>query len=64
MNERDFVYWLNGFLEVGNPKTLNATQVKQIKDHLKLVMKKETPPRVRVRFDSDFARGYDKKLIC
>jgi lysyl-tRNA synthetase class 2 len=34
-----------GFIEVENPKTLNLRQTKTIKDHLKLVFKKETPKR-------------------
>jgi hypothetical protein len=37
MNERDFVYWLNGLMELGEPETLNAKQVQMIKDHLKYV---------------------------
>lgn len=43
MTERDFIYWLNGYLELSDAKTLTAEQVKCVKDHLKLVLKKETP---------------------
>lgn len=43
MTERDFVYWLNGYLELSTVETLNEEQVKCIKDHLKLVLKKKTP---------------------
>lgn len=43
MTERDFIYWLNGFLELSGATELDEKQVKCIKDHLKLVMKKETP---------------------
>lgn len=43
MNERDFVYWLQGYLEMSGAKTLNEEQVKIIKDHIKLVAVKVTP---------------------
>ena len=40
MNERDFVYWLSGFLENGT-KALTEEQVKTIKDHLALVVNRD-----------------------
>jgi hypothetical protein len=43
MNERDFIYWLQGFLELSGATTLNEQQVKIIKDHIALVMTKVTP---------------------
>lgn len=43
MNERDFIYWLSGFLESSDPKILFEDQVKTIKEHLDLVVKKVTP---------------------
>lgn len=43
MTAEQFTYWLQGFIEVENPKTLNLRQTKIIKDHLNLVFKKETP---------------------
>lgn len=45
MTPENFVYWLNGCLELGNPETLNAQQIQVIKDHIALVLKKETPMR-------------------
>jgi hypothetical protein len=45
MTPEQFTYWLQGFIEVENPKTLNLRQTKIIKDHLELVFKKETPNR-------------------
>jgi len=45
MTPRDFVYWLQGYMEIQNPKTLGEKQVAIIKDHLSLVFKKETPER-------------------
>ena len=44
MNDRDFIYWLQGFLEIADPNTLTAKQVQIIKDHLSLVLEKITPP--------------------
>ena len=43
MNERDFVYWLQGFFELTDSKKLTEAQVKMIKEHLALVLEKETP---------------------
>jgi len=31
---RDFCYWLQGLLELGNPEILDKEQVKTIKEHL------------------------------
>lgn len=45
MSEKDFAYWLQGFFEIENPKKLDERQTQMIKDHLKLVFKKETPNR-------------------
>ncbi len=43
MNELNFCYWLKGFFEIQNPKTLDAKQTQEIKNHLDLVFKKVTP---------------------
>lgn len=43
MNERDFIYWLQGYLELSNASELTAEQVQIVKDHIKLVMEKKTP---------------------
>lgn len=45
MTPEQFVYWLQGFMEVANPSTLTETQTQQIKDHLNLVFDKQTPDR-------------------
>jgi hypothetical protein len=42
MSERDFIYWLSGFLERNDVKTLSEEQVKTIIDHLRLVVDKIT----------------------
>jgi len=46
MSPENFVYWLNGFLEIGGPTALNPIQVQIIKDHLDLVLDKKTPIRL------------------
>jgi hypothetical protein len=43
MTAEQFVYWLQGFMEVADPKELNKTQTTQIKNHLNLVFDKQTP---------------------
>ena len=45
MTAEQFTYWLQGFMEVANPTTLDATQTQIIKDHLALVFDKQTPHR-------------------
>ena len=43
MTAEQFTYWLQGFFELSGATTLNEEQVKIVKDHIALVMKKETP---------------------
>jgi len=45
MTAEQFAYWLQGFMEVGQPRELNHNQIQVIKDHLKLVFEKKTPER-------------------
>lgn len=37
MTSENFTYWLQGFFEISKTNELTAEQVKEIKDHLKLV---------------------------
>ena len=46
MTSRDFVYWLQGYMEVANPKTIPEEQVKIIQNHLNLVFKHEIDPSI------------------
>jgi hypothetical protein len=46
MTPENFVYWLQGMLEIGNPDFLDREQIEVIKDHIKLVLRKETPNRI------------------
>lgn len=45
MSPESFIYWLNGFMEIADPKSLDEKQLQVIKDHIALVLKKETPYR-------------------
>lgn len=45
MDASDFVYWLQGFVELTETSTINEKQWLVIKDHLKLVFDKQTPDR-------------------
>lgn len=44
MNERDFCYWLTGFVELTQGQPPSPAQWKSIREHLDLVFKKVTPP--------------------
>jgi hypothetical protein len=35
---KEFVYWLQGFLEIGDPKAITEDQIKIIKDHMALAL--------------------------
>lgn len=41
MTARDFVYWLQGHMEINDPKTIDKAQLEIIKEHLRLVFEKE-----------------------
>lgn len=45
MSSESFVYWLQGYFEIADPKSLGEKEIQIIKDHLALVLKKETPNR-------------------
>ncbi len=42
MTSENFVYWLQGFLEIGNPETISKEQIQEIKNHIALVLRKIT----------------------
>ena len=74
MTEREFIYWLQGSLELGNIKTMDEKQVQVLKDHLALVMTKVTPPVQTVPFIQNpnitippytiTCSGYTGELVC
>jgi len=44
MNAEQFVYWLNGYLELSGAQEMSAAQLKCVREHLALVLHKVTPP--------------------
>jgi len=42
MTERDFCYWLQGYIEINGIQSLSEEQVKIIQEHLQLVLNKVT----------------------
>jgi transcriptional regulator with XRE-family HTH domain len=49
MNARDFVYWLQGFFEMADPKQLSEKQVELIKGHLAMVFIHEIDPEANAK---------------
>lgn len=43
MDATNFIYWLQGFLEIADPAMLDDEQITIIKNHIKLVLTKVTP---------------------
>ena len=43
MTPEQFTYWLQGFIEINDPKTIEEKETQIIKDHLATVFKKVTP---------------------
>jgi hypothetical protein len=69
MKAEQFVFWLQGLLEIGKPETLNKEQVEIIKNHLNLVFKHEIDPSLNegkskeeVKELQDVHDGKKKKL--
>lgn len=44
MTSREFCYWVQGLLELGEPQTLTAKQVAILKKHLNMVFFHEIDP--------------------
>lgn len=44
MTSRDFAYWLQGFFEISDTKTISKEQTEIIKKHLAMVFKHEIDP--------------------
>jgi len=63
MTPRDFVYWLQGYLEISGARVLEEYEVSVIKDHLKLVFSKETPDRTVTPFLGNDREVFDEKYI-
>jgi hypothetical protein len=64
MTERDFCYWLQGFMEsreIGEAMTPRDCRV--VQDHLDLVMTKKTPDRF-VIVDKDESLSLTTEMTC
>ena len=48
MSPENFCYWLQGWLEIQDPKQITESQVKEIQNHLDLVFTKVTPTVAKV----------------
>lgn len=59
MNQQDFCYWLNGFIELNEGKMPTPAQWKSICEHLGLVFNKVTPP---IKKDNDGLGGIKPNL--
>jgi len=57
MNERDFIYWLQGFFELRTPGPITEQQAAIIKEHLSLTLDKQTT--LTMNWDSRFGLGPD-----
>lgn len=44
MTSREFIYWLQGLFELGEPSSLNEQQTELIKRHLAMVFRHEIDP--------------------
>lgn len=52
MTPNDFAFWLQGFIEMNPNAMVTRTQWEIVKDHLKLVMNKQTPNRTHTLLES------------
>lgn len=69
MTPENFVYWLQGYLELTNDAVFSPEQVQIIKDHLKLVFQKETPTYTYPKFGEKskeqlICKFYDHPVSC
>jgi hypothetical protein len=54
MTPEQFTYWLQGFMETADPKSIDEKQTQIIKDHLDLVFTKVTPDYTYTLIPKDF----------
>lgn len=62
MTPEQFVYWLQGFIEIDDAEELNISprQAQIIKDHLKEVFTKKTPNRSQLEQIKDISNKNNK----
>ena len=63
-----FCYWLQGFMEIQQPESLNTQQLDMIKQHLQKVFNKSTPqgysaPSTALLHEMDYAK-YVHQASC
>lgn len=63
MDAVSFTYWLQGFFEISDAKTLDEKQVQVIKDHLNLVFNKVTPDRNGIESNDSTSKGFEFDLM-
>lgn len=68
MTSRDFVYWLQGFLELTEQTDLTETQTALVKKHLRMVFAHEIDPSFpktqQALLDIIHGPGGDVKINC
>jgi hypothetical protein len=58
MDEKQFIVWLHGYLEISGAKTLGEKELKVIKDHLNEFFVKVTPDRTEPAKDKNITNPY------
>ena len=43
MTAENFIFWLQGFMEIANPEIITKEQIQEIRNHISLVLQKVTP---------------------
>jgi hypothetical protein len=62
MEPINFIYWLQGFLELEDPKELSTAQVAMIKKHIALVLTPVTSEGVEALLRRSQARDPNPKI--
>jgi hypothetical protein len=58
MDEKQFIVWLHGYLEISGAKTLGEKELQVIKDHLNEFFVKVTPDRTEPAKDKNIPNPY------
>lgn len=63
MTSIEFIYWLQGYLEVADPEFLTPQQTKKIKDKLATCFQKETPKVARGMLPDERTKTVAESLL-
>ena len=63
MTSRDFVYWLQGFLELTEPAELSEKQLSLIRQHLSLVFVHDIDPKAGPQEIQDLLNAIHSKEV-